>query len=152
MAVRCYIPTTLAALAAGLQTATAVAPDAAAAQLRGEDLDEAEFTAMSIAAALAADEALGSGAESASPRAVVAYDAPATSGREPLAPGFDALTLTRVDADRIVSVHLDEAAEWDAALELAATQGTEAAGDRLGDSDLLWYDRTELGDLLRDRT
>ncbi|MCM1014112.1 MULTISPECIES: hypothetical protein [unclassified Brevibacterium] len=152
MAVRCYIPTTLAALAAGLQSVTAVAPDAAAAQLRGDDLDEAEFTAMSIAAALAADEALGSGAESASPRVVVAYDAPSTTGREPLAPGFDALTLTRVDEDRIVSVHLDEASDWEAAIELAAAHGAEAAGDRLGESDLLWYDRTELRDLLRDRT
>ena len=54
MAVRCYIPTTLAALDKGLDTAIAVAPDTAVADLRPDDAEESEFAAMSIAAALAA--------------------------------------------------------------------------------------------------
>lgn len=146
MAVRCYIPTTLAALDKGLDTAIAVAPDIAVADLRPDDAEESEFAAMSIAAALAATEALG--AEPPSPRVVVAYDAPEAAPRRPLTDGFDLLTLETIETDRIASFHLDEAPVWDDAV-LAGD--VEVGEDRLGDSDLLWYDRSELGDLLRDR-
>lgn len=146
MAVRCYIPTTLAALDKGLESAIAVAPDIAVADLRPDDAEECEFAAMSIAAALAATEALGS--EPPSPRVVVAYDAPETVVREPLTDGFDLLTLETVETDRIASFHVDEAPVWDSAVR---ADGTEAGEDLLGDSDLLWYDRSELDDLLRDR-
>lgn len=146
MAVRCYIPTTLAALGAGLTATTAVAPDATVSGLRADDVEEREFAAMGIAAALAAADALG--AQPPSPRVVVAYDAPDAAPRQPLTEGFDLLTLADVDMDAVASFHLDEEAVWDAALSAG---GTEAGEDRLGESDLLWYDRSELDDLLRER-
>lgn len=146
MAVRCYIPTTLAALAAGLSSAAAVAPDAAAAGLRGEELEEREFIAMDIAASLAATEALAAGGPR-SARVVVAYDAPDSADRQPLGGGCDLLALSAVDMDAVASVHLDEEEVWAEAL----TRDPESAAAGLADSPLLWYDRSELEDLLRDR-
>lgn len=146
MAVRCYIPTTLAALGAGLTATIAVAPDATVSGLRADDIEEREFAAMGIAAALAAVDALG--AQPPSPRVVVAYDAPAAAARQPLAEGFDLLTLEGVDMDAVASFHLEEAEVWDEALSAGDIGSAE---DRLGESDLLWYDRSELDDLLRAR-
>ncbi|SIH63270.1 Uncharacterised protein [Mycobacteroides abscessus subsp. abscessus] len=146
MAVRCYIPTTLAALGAGLTATIAVAPDATVSGLRADDIEEREFAAMGIAAALAAVDALG--AQPPSPRVVVANDAPAAAARQPLAEGFDLLTLEGVDMDAVASFHLDEAEVWDEALSAGDIGSAE---DRLGESDLLWYDRSELDDLLRAR-
>lgn len=165
MSIRCYIPTTLAALHAGLDAVHAVAPDVRGRELGGDELEAREFDALCIAAALAAtqsfenaaaqdqaaaqDAAPGTGAVSA--RAVVAYDAPASSVGEELAPGFDLLTLGGVDMTSVASIHLDEFEIWEEAVAIAAERGHEAAEDHLGDSDLLWYDATELAGLLRDR-
>lgn len=155
MSIRCYIPTTLTALGAGLGTVYAVAPDADGRELGGDELEAREFDALSIAAALAAtqsfESAAGEIADSASPRAAVAYDAPESSAGEELAPGFVVLTLAGVDMNAVASIHLDETEVWEEALDIAAKRGRESAEDHLGESDLLWYDVTELPELLRER-
>lgn len=149
MAIRCYIPTTLTALSNGLQSVQAVAPDAQGRSLSGEDFETQEFDALCIAAALAAAEAFERADESgAARRAVVAYDAAESSSSNQLTAGFDLLTLDGIDMSAVASIHLDEDEVWDEALDIAARQGHEAAEDRLGDSDLLWYDVTELPQLL----
>jgi hypothetical protein len=51
----------------------------------------------------------------------------------------------------VASFHLDEDAVWNDAVRLALESGAEAAEDRLGESDLLWYDATELPSLLDER-
>src|SRR5699024_5299517 len=48
----------------------------------------------------------------------------------------------------VASFHLDEDAVWNDSVRLALESGAEAAEDRLGQSDLLWYDATELPALL----
>lgn len=149
MSIRCYIPTTLTALRAGLDSVHAVAPDVYGREAGGEELEAREFDALCIAAALAATQSFE--ADIASPRAVVSYDAPDSSGGEGLAEGFDLLTLSEVDMSAVASIHLDEAEIWDEAADIAADTGLEAAEDHLGDSDLLWYDVTELPELLRER-
>lgn len=173
MSIRCYIPTTLTALRTGLAAVRAVAPDARGRELGGDELEAREFDAMCIAAALAATQSFdhaagpvpqaeGAGDEareadaghymdSVSPRAVVAYDAPAPSAEEDLAPGFVLVALEEVDMTAVASIHLDEAEVWEEAVDIAADRGHEAAEDHLGDSDLLWFDVTELADLLRER-
>lgn len=158
MSIRCYIPTTLSALGSGLGTVTAVTPDAQGRALSGDELESLEFDAMCIAAALAASMSFESGdADRAdsdaefSPRAVVAYDAPeAGAGRE-LSAGFELLTLSAVEMTRVASIHLDEAEVWNEAVRLARETGRAEAEDLLGESDLLWYDATELPELLRER-
>ncbi|UVI37443.1 DUF6912 family protein [Brevibacterium spongiae] len=173
MAIRCYIPTTLTALRTGLTEARAVAPDEHGRSLRGEELETAEFDAMCIAAALAADAAFepaGSGtvpaerpdegavaAESLAeagpaPRVIVAYDAPESSPRRPLSDGFELISIAAIDMAAVASFHLDEEAVWDEAVELGRTDGAAAAESLLGESDLLWYDATELDHLLGDRS
>lgn len=149
MSIRCYIPTTLTALRAGLDSVHAVAPDAHGRESGGDELEAREFDALCIAAALAATQSFESAA--VSPRAVVAYDAPDSSAGEELAEGFDVLTLAGVDVKSIASIHLDEVEIWDEAADIAAERGHEAAEDHLGDSDLLWYDAIELPELLRER-
>lgn len=153
MSIRCYIPTTLAALEAGLGSVPAVAPDAQGRGAGGDELEAQEFDALCIAAALAATLSFESVAAdgAVSPRAVVAYDAPDSSVGEELAPGFDVLTLGGVDMKSVASIHLDEREVWDEAVELAADRGHEVAEDHLGESDLLWYDVSELSELLRER-
>src|SRR5699024_3456253 len=166
MTIRCYIPTTLNALRSGLPGARAVAPDERGRSLRGEEFETVEFDAMCIAAALAASSALdriiggassgesvadsdGDGAGEA--RVVIAYDAPESSPRETLTEGFDLIGLVHVDMTAVASFHLDEDAVWNDAVRLALESGAEAAEDRLGESDLLWYDATELPSLLGER-
>lgn len=180
MTIRCYIPTTLNALRSGLPGARAVAPDERGRSLRGEELETVEFDAMCIAAALAASSALdrviggassgesvagsdgdaaNSGSDAAGPvgdgsgeaRVVVAYDAPESCPRETLTEGFDLIGLVHVDMSAVASFHLDEDAVWNDAVRLALESGAEAAEDRLGESDLLWYDATELPSLLDER-
>ncbi|GAA1940481.1 hypothetical protein GCM10009689_21960 [Brevibacterium antiquum] len=163
MSIRCYIPTTLTAIRRGLGSVHAVVPDAHGRELGGDELEAREFDALCIAAALAAtqsfDDAAASAQESASdsgpaaasPRAVIAYDAPDSSAGEDLAEGFDVLTLPEVDMTSVASIHLDEVEIWEEAAAIAADRGHEAAEDHLGDSDLLWYDATELAELLRER-
>ena len=171
MAIRCYIPTTLTALRAGLTDVRAVAPDERARSLRGEEFETAEFDAMCIAAALAASAVFGSeevsepeadptaGTESmdhtrteAAPeaRVIVAYDAPDSSSRTPLTDGFELLGVDEFEMTAVASFHLDEDEVWAEAVEVARTEGAQAAEDLLGESDLLWYDVTELSTLLRD--
>lgn len=173
MSIRCYIPTTLTALAGGLDSVHAVAPDAQGRELGGDELEAREFDALRIAAALAATQSFeaaaattrepapasesmagtesASGFDTISPRAVIAYDAPDSSAGEELAEGFDLLTLPEVDMAAVASIHLDEVEIWEEAADIAAGRGHEAAEDHLGDSDLLWYDATELPELLRER-
>jgi hypothetical protein len=178
MTIRCYIPTTLNALRSGLSGARAVAPDERGRSLRGEELETVEFDALCIAAALAASSALdrviggassgdaadsggdavggvgdgaGVGDGSGGARVVVAYDAPESSPREALTEGFDLIGIVRVDMTAVASFHLDEDTVWNDAVRLALESGAEAAEDRLGESDLLWYDATELPSLLDER-
>jgi hypothetical protein len=157
MAIRCYIPTTLSALRAGLTDIRAVAPDEHGRSLRGEEFETAEFDAMCIAAALASSAAFGAEESgSAVPlaeagpaaRVIVAYDAPESSSRHRLTDGFELIGIDTVEMSAVASFHLDEEAVWDEAVELARTAGAQAAEDRLGESDLLWYDVTELDQLL----
>ncbi|WP_025780778.1 DUF6912 family protein [Brevibacterium sp. VCM10] len=161
MAIRCYIPTTLTALRSTLTDVRGVAPDAQGRSLRGEEFEAAEFDAMCIAAALAANAAFDpagtvtadteSTAE-ATParRVVVAYDAPESSPTEPLTDGFDLITVAEVDMARAASFHLDEDIVWDEAVQRGQESGAGAAEDHLGASDLLWYDASELEQLLGD--
>ena len=157
MAIRCYVPTTLTALRTTLTDVRAVAPDAQGRSLRGEEFESAEFDAMCIAAALAANAVFDpaetqTGTEAAPERRViVAYDAPESSPTETLTEGFDLISLGDVDMTRVASFHLDEDAVWNDAVRLALESGAEAAEDRLGESDLLWYDATELPSLLDER-
>lgn len=157
MAIRCYIPTTLTALRSTLTDVRAVAPDAQGRSLRGEEFESAEFDAMCIAAALAANAVFApaeteTGAEAASEqRVIVAYDAPESSPAAPLTEGFELITLAVVDMARVASFHLDEDVVWDEAVQLAEDAGSSAAEDHLGASDLLWYDSSELEQLLGDQ-
>ena len=167
MSIRCYIPTTLTAIRQGLGPVHAVAPDSQGRELGGDELEAREFDALCIAASIAAtqsfeaaaasvresasDPASEGGPRAASPRAVIAYDAPDSSAGEDLAEGFDLLTLSEVDMTSVASIHLDEVEIWEEAADIAADKGHEAAEDHLGDSDLLWYDATELPVLLRER-
>ncbi|WP_166825710.1 DUF6912 family protein [Brevibacterium limosum] len=156
MAIRCYIPTTLTALRSALTDVRAVAPDAQGRSLRGEEFETAEFDAMCIAAALAANAVFApaetdAGTEAVPERRViVAYDAPESSPAEPLTAGFELITVVDVDMTRVASFHLDEDVVWDDAVRLAEETGASAAEDRLGASDLLWYDSSELSQLLGD--
>ena len=83
-------------------------------------------------------------------RVIVAYDAPESSPTETLTEGFDLISLGDVDMTRVASFHLDEDVVWDEAVQLAEESGPSAAEDRLGASDLLWYDSSELEQLLGD--
>ena len=118
MAIRCYIPTTLTALRSALTDVRAVAPDAQGRSLRGEEFETAEFDAMCIAAALAANAVFApaetdAGTEAAPERRViVAYDAPESSPAEPLTAGFELITVADVDMTRVASFHLDEDVVW----------------------------------------
>ena len=156
MAIRCYVPTTLTALRSPLTDVRAVAPDAQGRSLRGDEFESAEFDAMCIAAALAANAVFDpaetrTGTEAAPERRViVAYDAPESSPTETLTEGFDLISLGDVDMTRVASFHLDEDVVWDEAVQLAEESGPSAAEDRLGASDLLWYDSSELEQLLGD--
>lgn len=156
MAIRCYVPSTLTALRSPLTDVRAVAPDAQGRSLRGEEFESAEFDAMCIAAALAANAVFDpaetqTGIEAAPERRViVAYDAPESSPTETLTEGFDLISLGDVDMTRVASFHLDEDVVWDEAVQLAEQSGPSAAEDRLGASDLLWYDSSELEQLLGD--
>ena len=156
MAIRCYIPTTLTALRSMLTDVRAVAPDAQGRSMRGEEFESAEFDAMCIAAALAAnavfDPAETEPGTDAAPerRVIVAYDAPESSPTEPLTEGFDLISLGEVDLPRVASFHLDEDVVWDEAVRLAEETGPDAAEVHLGASDLLWYDSSELEQLLGD--
>ena len=93
----------------------------------------------------------GVGDGSGGARVVVAYDAPESSPREALTEGFDLIGIVRVDMTAVASFHLDEDTVWNDAVRLALESGAEAAEDRLGESDLLWYDATELPSLLDER-
>ena len=156
MAIRCYVPTKLTALRSPLTDVRAVAPDAQGRRLRGEEFESAEFDAMCIAAALAANAVFDpaetqTGTEAAPERRViVAYDAPESSPTETLTEGFDLISLGDVDMTRVASFHLDEDVVWDEAVQLAEESGPSAAEDCLGASDLLWYDSSELEQLLGD--
>jgi hypothetical protein len=103
------------------------------------------------AAMLRAGDGAGVGDGSGEARVVVAYDAPESCPRETLTEGFDLIGLVHVDMSAVASFHLDEDAVWNDAVRLALESGAEAAEDRLGESDLLWYDATELPSLLDER-
>lgn len=149
MAIRCYIPTTVSVLRSGLASGNGITPDLAGRSLHGEELEEQEFQALQVAAALAADEALAE-APDPSPRAVVAYDAVDTVVADRLGHGFDLLRLDEIDPTAIASVHIDEPHVWEAALAVLGAEGADAAAEHLGEADLLWYDVSELPELLTD--
>lgn len=149
MAIRCYIPTTISVLRSGLASGTGISPDRAGRNLHGEELEEQEFHALQVAAALAADGAFAESSDP-SPRAVVAYDAADTATTDTLGHGFESIRLDEVDPAAIASIHIDEPEVWEAAVAVLGAEGVDAAAERLGEADLLWYDVSELPQLLAD--
>ncbi len=143
MTIRAYIPFTVSELAAQWPhptVSTAFAPDAAARALRGDDLEEAEWLAMSAAAAQAGQRAV-EGHSPAELRAVLAVDVD-PAHEEPIAPGISLVTIDAGDLD-IASVHADEPA-------VAARLSGEAAHDErvYDEASLLWYAPAEVSGLL----
>lgn len=159
---RVYVPVTLPGLA-GWAKDGVPAPVAAHAvtaavvewYVEGDE-EELEFAVL-LDAARASLELLARDPQAPRRRAVVAVDVPAAVVRP--APGEDR-SAVRLDVpltgDDIVSIHLDEpdaAATVAAAVEAlpAARAGDDDAAFRLDEAeacDLLWYDVTELDDLL----
>ncbi len=140
-AIRCYLPTTLGALAAAWETlpttsVTVFAP--ADTGLRGEAREEAEWTAFEVAAAQAVDPALATG----EPRVILALDAGVRPADRPLGvyPGVVTYALPGIESAWIVSAHMDEASTVDA----VAGQDAQTAAQTLLSADLLWYDAAEI--------
>jgi hypothetical protein len=146
--VRIYLPSTLSELGAkaGLapRVVHAVTP-ALRAALPDEDEEGLEYAAQLLAADDSLDRLDGSVPQGRR-RVVVAADVPeavvdSVDGDEGHAPSAVRLT-TSVGWDGVACAHIDEpAAEADV---LAAIGGDEAAGERLAERDLLWYDSSEL--------
>jgi hypothetical protein len=163
---RIYLPTTLPLLttardagcflanAPGGLAAHAVTPAVREWYTEG-DLEELEYTAL-LEAAEASLELLADDEKAPRRRVVVAADipdaVPAPSGRFRSAVRLQA----PVDLSSVVSVHVDEEGVEDtiataAAAVLAAAAGDDDAQflvDEAEACDLLWYDITELGDLV----
>ncbi|HQY34061.1 hypothetical protein [Actinotalea sp.] len=144
---RIYLPSTVTELGAtaGLppRLVHAVTP-ALRAALPDEDDEGLEYAAQLFAA----DDSLDhlEPARTGARRVVVAADVPeavvdAVEDGEAYVPSLVRLTTT-VGWDDVACAHVDEkAAEADV---VAAVAGDEAAGERLADRDLLWYDVSEL--------
>lgn len=134
-AIRAYAPFTLAELRSTWpQTPIdhAFAPDAAARGLTGDDLEEAEWLALSAAAAKAG--------ETGAARAVLALDIDASTEQQ-LAPGLSLIRPTA--ATHVISAHVDEI---DVVTRLA--EHPESAQEILQEAGLLWYDVSELDELI----
>ncbi|GAA2086595.1 DUF6912 family protein [Brevibacterium salitolerans] len=142
--IRAYLPLTGIELARqwpALAPAVALAPGRSQRALGGEEAEVWEYRAMLAAAASIAEDALAAGC----PRAVLACDLPdgADTAAVPVTEGVVAIPETVVDPARVVSVHIDDPEGFgllpeDRAQALAA----------LAESDLLWFDSGEVGDLV----
>jgi hypothetical protein len=150
--VRIYLPATLDELDAidlSARRGHAVT-EALRAALPDEDDEGLEFAAQLMAADDSFD-LLRSAPSAPRQRLVVSVDVPdarvaVVSDHEDAAPSLVELTGD-VPVAAIVCAHVDEpgaSADVEAALA-----GDEAAGERLDDADLLWYDATELPQIPR---
>lgn len=116
------------------------APGPQERRLTGDDLELAEYRAMTAAAASVSEDALRSG----SPRAVVAVDLPddAVSAATEVVAGVVVGTAT-IDPLRTASVHIDDPEGF-----AALPEDRDAALTELAGSDLLWFDSAEIGQLI----
>ncbi|WP_101651188.1 DUF6912 family protein [Brevibacterium ihuae] len=140
--VRAYVPLTHRSLAAAwphVSGALGFAPDERARRLRGEELEEAEWIAMAAAAEVVVDAAVGERCA----RVVLACDLPADLRSRPVSAGVTALGPSALDPARVVSAHID-----DPAVVAALPEDPAAAAAALRDSALLWYDVSEIDELI----
>lgn len=140
--IRAYVPLTEAALAADwprLTSMIAFAPGAPARALTGEELEEAEWFAQFAAAQSVAEDA----AAGRCGRVVLACDVPGTLPTRGAAAGIDVLGPFDLHAADVVSAHVDDP---DTTAHLP--EDPAEAIDVLGESALLWYDASEIGDLV----
>ncbi|MFB9777832.1 DUF6912 family protein [Brevibacterium otitidis] len=141
--VRAYVPLTSQHLAAAWPQITdvlAFAPDADGRALRSDAGEEAEFSAQMTAAEACLDEALRTG----STRVVIACDIPALGAQvRPVGAGLEVFGPLSIDPSRVVSFHID-----DPEVVAALPDDGEAAAEMLRSSPLLWFDASEVGDLL----
>lgn len=119
---------------------TVFAPGPRERLLTGDDLELAEYRAMSAAAASIADDAVTAG----SPRAIVAVDVADTA----LADAAEVVAgvimgAAEVDPRLVASVHIDDPEGF---TELP--EDHDAAVSALAGSDLLWFDSAEIGQLV----
>lgn len=140
--VRAYVPLTQHSLAAAwpqITEALGFTPDAGARSLRGEELEEAEWIAMATAAEVVLDTAVAQRCG----RVVLACDLPADLRSRPISAGVAALGPVVLDPACVVSAHID-----DPALVAALPEDPAAAADALRDGGLLWYDASEIDELI----
>jgi len=141
--IRAYAPLVGLTLARSWPPADPVAvfaPGPHERSLTGDDLELAEYRAMSAAAASLIDEALDAG----SPRAVVAVDVPEAvfADAAPVVPGV-ILAAAVLDPLRVASIHIDDP-EGFAQLPRARDEAAAA----LTGSDLLWFSSAEVDQLI----
>ncbi|MGJ7540756.1 DUF6912 family protein [Brevibacterium luteolum] len=141
--VRAYVPVTSHHLVSAWPAITdvlAFAPDANGRALRSDAGEEAEFTAQMTAAEACLDEALRTGGS----RVVIACDIPVLGTQvRSVGAGLEAFGPFSVDPSRVVSFHID-----DPEVVAALRDDQEAAAALLRSSPLLWFDASEVGDLL----
>ncbi|GAA4285147.1 hypothetical protein GCM10022261_26780 [Brevibacterium daeguense] len=140
--IRAYVPLTHQQLAAAwpqIDSALGFAPDSAGRAQHGEALEEAEWIAMVTAAEVITEEA----AAQRCARVVLACDLPSGLQVRPVAAGVDAFGPTPLDPSWVVSAHID-------APDVVATlpDDTDGAADALQDSALLWFDVSEIAELV----
>src|SRR5690606_5824223 len=112
--------------------------DAVRAMAPQEDEEGWEYLAFLAAADAAIDEDGVS-------RIVLAADAPA---RETSATGV--VQVGHVPWTDVVSIHIDDLSDAGLLADINAAQaGDEAARERVNEADLLWYDATERGEVVR---
>lgn len=119
---------------------TVFAPGPQERRLTGDDLELAEYRAMSAAAASIADDAVTQG----SPRAVVAVDVPATALTD-AAEVVAGVVMGTADVDplRVASVHIDDPEGF-----AGLPEDRDGALTALAGSDLLWFDSAEVDQLV----
>lgn len=140
--VRAYVPLTHRGLAIRwprIDQALGFAPDAGARGLHGEALEEAEWVAMATAAEMITETA----AAERCARVVLACDLPAGLRTRPVSAGVQALGPSDLDPCRVVSAHID-----DPAVVAGLPADPARAGALLRDSALLWFDASEIGELV----
>ena len=124
-----------------LRDAVAVfAPGPQERRLTGEDLEIAEYRAMSAAAASIIDDALAAG----SPRAVIAVDVPdeVFAGAREALPGV-VLAAAVPAPEAVASVHIDDPDGF-----ARLPEDRDGAAAALLDSDLLWFASAEIDQLV----
>lgn len=119
---------------------TVFAPGPQERRLTGDDLELAEYRAMSAAAASIADDAVTQG----SPRAVVAVDVRATALTD-AAEVVAGVVMGAADVDplRVASVHIDDPEGF-----AGMPEDRDGALTALAGSDLLWFDSAEVDQLV----